>query len=210
LWAPYSPFFKLGGFAGTREESTQIVIDSLKRYPLLNLKLALQDGAEQFLSFKTGDQIEPQQWALHAVFAAFTPHQVQAYMAARQQRGLLRFHDLNLVHVPVGYLSLLGLTGLLGIAVWCREHDTAVFVAFVLVGLLANALICGALSNPHDRYQSRLMWLAPFSVALGGIRLGSQEWARSRNGSSPESAINSQICGSFLSSSLREPGESGT
>lgn len=174
LWAPYSPFFKLGGFAGTGAELARIVIDNFRRYPLLNVKLVLLDGARQFVSFKTGDQVEPQQWALHSVFAAFTPHQVQAYMAARQQRGLLRFHDLNLVHVPVGYLSLLGLTGLLGFAVWRREHETAVFVAFVLAGLLTNAVICGAISNPHDRYQSRLIWLASFALALAGARLALQ------------------------------------
>jgi hypothetical protein len=189
LWAPYSPFFKLGGFAGTRAESARIVMDSLKRYPLLNVKLVFLDGARQFVSFRTGDQVEPQQWALHSVFAAFTPHQVQAYMAARQQRGLLRFHDINLVHVPVGDLSLLGLTGLLGFAAWRREHDAAVFLGFVLAGLLGNALICGALSNPHDRYQSRLIWLAPFAVTLGGIRRGSREWARSGRESSSESAV---------------------
>lgn len=166
MWTPYSPFFKLGGFAGTRQESMRIVIDSLKRYPWLNVKLALIDGAEQFVSFRTGDQVEPQQWALRSAFAAFTPHQLTAYMSARQQRGQLHFKDVNLLHVPSGYLSLMGLTGLLGFAVYRREHDTALFAAFILAGLTLNALICGAISNPHDRYQSRLIWLAPFSVGL--------------------------------------------
>jgi hypothetical protein len=35
--------------------------------------------------------------------------------------------------------------------------------AFVLIALLGNAFICGTLSNPHDRYQSRLIWV-PFFV----------------------------------------------
>ncbi len=33
--------------------------------------------------------------------------------------------------------------------------------------LLVNAVACGALSGPHDRYQARLAWLsALFMVAL--------------------------------------------
>jgi hypothetical protein len=35
-----------------------------------------------------------------------------------------------------------------------------------LLALIGNAVICGALSNPHDRYQSRLMWLVPFALVL--------------------------------------------
>jgi hypothetical protein len=31
----------------------------------------------------------------------------------------------------------------------------------VLSGILLNALICGALSTPHDRYQARVIWLLP-------------------------------------------------
>ena len=37
------------------------------------------------------------------------PGQVPAYLKARQQRGLLRFKTLNLIHVPVGAVSVLGL-----------------------------------------------------------------------------------------------------
>jgi hypothetical protein len=36
--------------------------------------------------------------------------------------------------------------------------------------LLANALVCGALSNPHDRYGARVVWLATFAVGLAALR----------------------------------------
>jgi hypothetical protein len=35
-----------------------------------------------------------------------------------------------------------------------------------LLALLANAAICGIFSHPVDRYQSRLVLLAPFVVAV--------------------------------------------
>ena len=41
---------------------------------------------------------------------------------------------------------------------------------FVLGALLLNAAICGALSGPHPRYQSRVVWLLP--LLAGGLLLG--------------------------------------
>jgi hypothetical protein len=40
-----------------------------------------------------------------------------------------------------------------------------------LLALLANAFICGTLSNPHDRYGARLIWLAVTAAALAAVRL---------------------------------------
>ena len=43
--------------------------------------------------------------------------------------------------------------------------------AFILIALVGNAFICGALSNPHERYQSRVVWLAVLCVILAGQRI---------------------------------------
>jgi hypothetical protein len=166
LWASYSPFFKLGGFEGTRAESARIIADSLERYPLMNITAAASDSARQFFSFRTGDQVEPQQWALHRTFAAFVPTQMGSYLSARQQNGQIPFRLINVVHVPVGYGSLAALVGLLAATLWWGEWEAAAFLATVLLALVGNAVICGSLSNPHDRYQSRLIWTALFSVWL--------------------------------------------
>ncbi len=184
LWAPYSPFFKLGGFDGTRGESESIVLDSFVRYPMSNIEMALRDAASQFVSFRTGDQVEPQQWALRSTFTRFLPSQVDHYLGARQQRGEIDFRILNWVHVPVGYVSLLALAALLGFAIRSADREAAQFLATVLLALAANALICGALSNPHDRYQSRLIWLAPFAIALATAAL-----AQKRKNVPPKSEI---------------------
>ena len=175
LWAPYSPFFRLGGYEGTRAESQRIAIDSFERYPLWNLELVLADAANQFISLRTGDQVEPQQWALRSAFAALLPGQLHSYLAARQQRGELGFQLVNMLHVPVACLSLAALVGMLAFCVMRGRWKLAAFLSMILLGLAGNALICGALSNPHDRYQSRLIWLAPFAVSLvaGRLTLGS-------------------------------------
>jgi hypothetical protein len=40
----------------------------------------------------------------------------------------------------------------------------------VLVGLIGNAIICGTFSNPHDRYQSRVLWLPALVLLLARAR----------------------------------------
>jgi hypothetical protein len=43
-----------------------------------------------------------------------------------------------------------------------------------MVAVLANAFVCGVLSNPHDRYGARLIWLAVAAAAIAGVRLYEQ------------------------------------
>jgi hypothetical protein len=38
--------------------------------------------------------------------------------------------------------------------------------AVAMLAILANAAVCGALSNPHDRYGARMVWLATLVVLL--------------------------------------------
>jgi len=77
---------------------------------------------------------------------------------------------LNLIHVPVGAMSLLGLLLLLQHAAVRRAWDQASLPAVVLLGLIGNAIICGTFSNPHDRYQSRIVWLPTLVLLLAVTR----------------------------------------
>jgi len=49
--------------------------------------------------------------------------------------------------------------------------DLGVLATTAALALLANALVCGVLSNPHDRYGARLVWIAPLVVTLLLCRL---------------------------------------
>jgi lipoprotein signal peptidase len=89
-------------------------------------------------------------------------------MGARQQEGTIHFHYVNDVHWPVALLGQIGLLAVFVMMVRQRRWNSAIFLGFVMAALLGNALICGALSNPHDRYQSRLVWLPVFALALLG------------------------------------------
>jgi hypothetical protein len=172
LWGENSGFRALGGFTSQRqqEEDGRIILESLKRYPVMHLRTALADSFVQFLQFKTGDGIEPQLSIMKPNFQRTIPRQIPAYLEARQQRGLIRFKTLNLIHVPVGAMSVLGLLLLLQRAALRRSWDAASLPALVLLGLIGNAIICGTFSNPHDRYQSRIVWLPTLVLLLAVTR----------------------------------------
>ena len=67
-------------------------------------------------------------------------------------------------------MLLLLATVLLG---WRREPfaDLGILAGTATAALLANAFVCGVLSNPHDRYGARLVWIAPLVVTLLLCRL---------------------------------------
>jgi len=170
LWAPDSLFRARGGFHGDHTEEGRIIADSLRRYPLLQLEAAVRDSVLQFFTFKTGDGIESQEWILKPDIQKMMPGQLPGYLAAQQQRGALRFAVLNMIHVTVGMLSLLGLLVLLHRALIRRRWQEAALPGLVLTALIGNAIICGTFSNPHDRYQSRLIWLPSLVLALARMR----------------------------------------
>lgn len=170
LWAPDSLFKARGGFRGDHSEENRIIADSIRRYPFLQIRAAVRDSARQFFAFKTGDGIESQEWVLRPDFEKMAPEQLPRYLAARQQQGRLRFETLNMVHVTVGMLSLLGLLLLLQRALIRGQGSEAALPGLVLIALIGNAIICGTFSNPHDRYQSRIIWLPALVFLLARTR----------------------------------------
>jgi hypothetical protein len=170
LWGDNSLFHREGGFARSEDEDNRMIADSLRRYPLMHVKAALYDSVLQFFSFRTGDGIESQEQILFPVLKQETPGQLPAYLTARQQRQKIRFEPLNMIHVTVGMFSLLGLVLVLHRAALRGRWDEATLPGLVLLGLIGNAIICGTFSNPHDRYQSRLIWVPVLVLLLARTR----------------------------------------
>jgi len=170
LWASDSLFRARGGFRGDHTEEDRIIADSIRRYPFLQIRAAIRASMRQFFAFKTGDGIESQQWVLTPDFEKMAPGQLPRYLAAQQQQGRLRFETLNMIHVTTGMLSLLGVLLLLQRALIRQQWNEAALPGLVLTALIGNAIICGTFSNPHDRYQSRVIWLPVLVLILAQRR----------------------------------------
>ncbi len=55
------------------------------------------------------------------------------------------------------------------------------FALLICAAVFANALICGALSKPHSRYQARLIWLLPLAAALTSASIRRRQGPNSTN-----------------------------
>jgi len=77
---------------------------------------------------------------------------------------------MNGLHVPLFLVATAGMLILMGR--WRRRGEWRLWSlsAAILLALLGNAFVCGALSNPNHRYQSRLAWLPILVIAIAAVR----------------------------------------
>jgi hypothetical protein len=160
-------FNRLGRFDGLADEMRSIVLGSLREYPLLQAKAALRATAMQLARVATGEGVVNTLWHTYAIMERYAPAAAPAMRRAYQQRGELHFNLINHIHVPVALLAFALLPAVIA-ARWRRPqlNGLSLLAATIAVSVLANAFVCGALSNPHDRYGARLTWLAPLALML--------------------------------------------
>jgi hypothetical protein len=170
LWSD-GPFDELGRFAGLGEEMRAIVLESLVDYPGEQIEAAVADTAQQLVLIESGEGVVASIWHTYGIIDRYMPGIAPAMRAARQQHGEVSFHALNALHVPIALLSMLALPFVILFARRGDFADLGLLAATVAVAILVNAAVCGALSNPHNRYGARLVWIATLAVALVPMRL---------------------------------------
>jgi hypothetical protein len=170
LWGD-SAFNKLGRFAGLGDEMRTIVLESLADHPGLQIKAAAVAAAKQLVSVATGEGVVTTIWHTYGIMERHTPGVVPAMRAARQQRGELRFEAINAMQVPIALvaMALLPMVIVLG---WRQQSfsDLALLAVTASIAIVTNAVVCGALSNAHDRYGARLAWIPLLVTALVLLR----------------------------------------
>ncbi len=114
------------------------------------------------------------------------PERVAARIAeTRAAEGTMPTAFTTLATVVVCGLAFAAVIGL-GLAHWRRSvavrPEIVRFATILVLGILANALICGGLSVPTGRYQMRLIWLLPFAaqVVTSGVSRGARARAAVR------------------------------
>ena len=172
-----SPLFdKLGRFAGLNTEMKRIAVGALLEYPGLQIESAIKDTGRQLIDVRTGEGVENVVWHTYGIIKDHLPQIVPTMEAARQQErpdGLAHvFPELNKVHYPVALAAMALLPAIVLLAfLEVLPFVYGEFAVMCIVALLGNAFVCGALSNPHDRYGARMVWIAAFAVTLALSRL---------------------------------------
>jgi hypothetical protein len=167
LWGGNNMFDKLGRFDGLGDEMEFISRQALIAYPWMQAEAAAKATWEQLLHVGTGEGSTG--WLPHTygIIERYMPDQTKAMRAAKQQHWDINFDAVNWVHVPVALGSMALLLVILGGALWRRElDDVSLLAGTVALALFGNAMICGMISGPHDRYGSRIVWIATFVVLI--------------------------------------------
>ena len=188
LWEPDSPLHtELGGPKAWAAEASAIVAAVLREAPGAAALGVVTNTLEQFRLVDTGDGLEP--WpgvpGPEPLIARFFPHELDRFLAGRQQRGLL-LTDAQAVAPLHRAVALCGLLALLAAPMLLRHRLSLAGVALVVLVLAAgvgNAAITGGLSGPAVRYQARLAWLfafAPAALALAAPTLSVRQPVKRR------------------------------
>jgi hypothetical protein len=139
---------------------------------MLQAQTAVVAAVRQLFRIATGAGVVNTIWHTYWAIETFAPRNVHDMWAARQQHDGIDFAPINRIDVPVGFASMAVLlfTIVLG---WRRGAfaDIGLLAASIGIVLLANACVCGILSNPHDRYGARLIWLGTLVAALLACRV---------------------------------------
>jgi hypothetical protein len=177
LWSREAVFNKLGRFPGMNDEMGYIAVHALTEYPLWQAEEALLATGEQMLEVATGENTDhPTLMHTYGVFREYLQGQLKVVDAARQQKNFITFGPINLIHVPVALISTALVFAMLIAALFGRRaDDVTLLVATVCLALLGNAAICGIISGAHDRYGSRLVWIATCTLVIAAMKRGKDQ-----------------------------------
>ncbi|RZL85439.1 MAG: hypothetical protein EOP66_01435 [Sphingomonas sp.] len=162
LWAPDSPRGPLKALNPERlgAEEGAFVRRVLREDPVGTARVAVLGWRDQLFRARAADGMiayAPHMQVVQQIRRYF-PDEVAAFEASRQNNGTLQ----RLAAAPdraVGLLLLLLAPLVLWYAVRRGDERMSALVIVVLVTVFTNAAVCGILSGPSDRYQSRVLWL---------------------------------------------------
>lgn len=168
LWGAQSPLAEPYGWVKHEAEYQAILHDlmSQSKYRVWFIRKTIECGVTQLFQFESQEASvmnsdAPPSYMMSLHF----PHELGQYYSSMQNRGLFDF-SLRL------FLFRLLVFSSIGLLCWAHYNDWASWKFFIskaallVVGLVANAFVCGAFSTVTPRYQSRIMWLLPLMALL--------------------------------------------
>lgn len=180
LWDNNDVFVALGGMDKGIVPMRDAVIGALTTFPMDNLGLALRAFARQMVTVQTGDSLYNYLTDSTEAISDMVPSAAPAMQRSRQQAWPgLDFAPINKIHVPLALAgtALLVLAGIWSLAKGRRQAALLCFSVFAI--LVVNAAVCGILSNPVNRYQARVAWLAIPALAIAGFSASAASRRRS-------------------------------
>lgn len=151
------------------DDLQQAAIGSIVDQPVEFAKISLAGTADQFIHFTALDDECPSECSLRELGNVHASLR-NALDNSRQLRGEIPRKLIRIVTSAISILSLITLPLLLILAVRLKDSRIVSLLLAVAAALIVNAFLTGALSDVHDRYQSRLIWIVPLVIAAVLLR----------------------------------------
>lgn len=173
LWHPETGIYAKYGtntVAQLGAEDLAVFVAAVRHYPFTQIKASMLNIWIQLKKFGLYDfSPDPPDVLFRThVIKLLSPREIIEFDNSLAGRREFPFEEISIISNAVVLLSafiLICLAALRG-----QDSSKRLLIVFVFATVLLNAAICGALSNPQDRYQARIIWLLP---ALATLFLGS-------------------------------------
>jgi len=186
IWSPDSPLALKGpgwkGWFDSKPEFEAILhqIFSNPKYveafagdsAYRSLKLLLMFGMDNFYPYDSTTSV-------YKTIRDYLPNEFSQYLQSRQYAGeFVSVDQYALIFIGTGFISWLGL----GLMLFMKKGESPekFFLFLVFALLIGNAVVMATLSGVYGRYQERIVWLLPLSLAIFFIRIFLKEktWAK--------------------------------
>jgi hypothetical protein len=167
LW--HNPDFqKVGGWEAMIKEAPWMLDEIIDRHPIEFVRMMGELTLEQIVTFKTGEGFRTMVGFIDLEIRTYFANENAAFMAAHQQ-SYKEVSDspmgaINRIQVPAMLASLPLILAVIVLAWRQNDRRNLTISGLITLAYLGNSFICGAISNPADRYNNRIVWLVMLTV----------------------------------------------
>ncbi|MFH0757203.1 MAG: hypothetical protein V2B15_07955 [Bacteroidota bacterium] len=171
IWEESSPFYKVGGWKGTKAEFNEIIRGTLTspRFMGMHVAESLKATFRQLTKFDVGDGAGafPAGTLLHERIVKYLPQEQESYENSLQNREKLIFkREYNIIQRIV---ILISIVMLIVLPVANKEwNPDKLFIMGILIlwAVVVNAWVCGTFAGAIDRLGSKMIWFIPWLAIL--------------------------------------------
>jgi hypothetical protein len=148
-------------------EELPFVLRAVASAPVAQVRASAVNWLEQLLMFGRYEFATATEFT--ELVPLYMPHRAAGFAASGAARdawpwGALSILDYGMVALSIG--ALIWSAGRWRLAAEPAACRVRRFLGVVFAALVINAFVCGVLSDPHHRYQARLIWLLPAAAVL--------------------------------------------
>ncbi|MCP4328639.1 MAG: hypothetical protein GY791_09420 [Alphaproteobacteria bacterium] len=173
LWHARSPLYKAGGPLVLADEASAIVRGAVIARPWPTLEAAIANWRDQVLMLSLKTQrwsLANHDWHFRTIGNRFSTEQ-ETMASARQQTDTLGLYFLDSLLRTAALVSLVLCLMLLWPLVRWHGKSVAALIVVVVTGLLINAFVSGAISEPLPRNNARMIWLIDLAAMISVLWL---------------------------------------